>query len=130
MQYIGHGFTPQGESATNKTLQEVTFLGGFGLLVANRDCMGISVPRLFVRAVVRFWSHGHFEKSPVPPFRISVPGLAAMVAQGARLRTMAGGLASAGTRTAAGQPLSPTQVRRHLERLGRTASLSIVSIFI
>ena len=52
------------------------------------------------------------------PFRISVPGLAAMVAQGASLRAMAGALAAAGTRTAAGQPLSPTQVRRHLARLG------------
>jgi len=47
-----------------------------------------------------------------------------MVTQGASLRALAGALA------AAGQPLSPTQVRRHLERLGRTASLSIVSIFI
>jgi DNA invertase Pin-like site-specific DNA recombinase len=46
------------------------------------------------------------------------PILAAMVAQGASLRAMAGALAAAGTRTAAGQPLSPTQVRRHLERLG------------
>lgn len=46
------------------------------------------------------------------------PILAAMHAQGASLRTMAGALAAAGTRTAAGQPLSPTQVRRHLERLG------------
>ena len=46
------------------------------------------------------------------------PILAAMAAQGASLRAMANALASAGTRTAAGQPLSPTQVRRHLERLG------------
>jgi hypothetical protein len=46
------------------------------------------------------------------------PILAAMVAQGASLRALAGALAAAGTRTAAGQPLSPTQVRRHLERLG------------
>jgi DNA invertase Pin-like site-specific DNA recombinase len=45
------------------------------------------------------------------------PILAAMAAQGASLRAMAGALAAAGTRTAAGQPLSPTQVRRHLERL-------------
>jgi hypothetical protein len=41
-----------------------------------------------------------------------------MAAQGASLRAMAGALAAAGTRTAKGQALSPTQVRRHLERLG------------
>jgi DNA invertase Pin-like site-specific DNA recombinase len=46
------------------------------------------------------------------------PILAAMVAQGASLRAMATALASAGTTTAKGQALSPTQVRRHLERLG------------
>jgi hypothetical protein len=46
------------------------------------------------------------------------PILAAMVGQGASLRAMAGALAAAGTRTASGQPLSPTQVRRHLMRLG------------
>jgi len=46
------------------------------------------------------------------------PILAAMVAQGASLRSMAAALAAAGTTTAKGQPLSPTQVRRHLERLG------------
>jgi len=44
-----------------------------------------------------------------------------MVAQGASLRAMAGALAAAGTRTASGQPFSPTQVRRHLERLGLVA---------
>ena len=46
------------------------------------------------------------------------PILAAMAAQGASLRAMAGALAAAGTTTANGQPLSPTQVRRHLQRLG------------
>mgnify|MGYP002632689358 CR=1 FL=1 len=50
------------------------------------------------------------------------PILAAMAAQGASLRAMAGALAAAGTRTAAGQPLSPTQVRRHLERLELAAA--------
>jgi hypothetical protein len=45
-----------------------------------------------------------------------------MAAQGASLRAMAGALAAAGTRTAAGQPLSPTQVRRHLERLELAAA--------
>lgn len=45
------------------------------------------------------------------------PILSAMQAQGASLRAMAQALAAAGTTTAAGQPLSPTQVRRHLERL-------------
>ena len=48
------------------------------------------------------------------------PILAAMAAQGASLRAMATALASAGTTTAKGQALSPTQVRRHLERLGLT----------
>ena len=47
--------------------------------------------------------------------------LAAMVAQGASLRVMAGALAASGTRTAAGQPLSPKQVRRHPERLSLAA---------
>ena len=46
------------------------------------------------------------------------PILAALAAQGASLRAMAGALAAAGTTTANGQPLSPTQVRRHLQRLG------------
>lgn len=46
------------------------------------------------------------------------PVLAALAAQGASLRAMAQALAAAGTTTANGQPLSPTQVRRHLERLG------------
>ena len=46
------------------------------------------------------------------------PILAAMAAQGASLRAMAAALAAAGTTTANGQPLSPTQVRRHLQRLG------------
>lgn len=45
------------------------------------------------------------------------PILAAMTAQGASLRAMANALASAGTTTAKGLPLSPTQVGRHLERL-------------
>jgi DNA invertase Pin-like site-specific DNA recombinase len=49
------------------------------------------------------------------------PILAAMAAQGASLRAMAQALAAAGTTTANGQPLSPTQVRRHLERLGLAA---------
>jgi DNA invertase Pin-like site-specific DNA recombinase len=43
--------------------------------------------------------------------------LAPMAAAGMSLRQMAEALYGAGTRTAAGQPLSPTQVRRHLERL-------------
>ena len=46
------------------------------------------------------------------------PILAAMAAQGASLRAMAQALSAAGTNTANGEPLSPTQVRRHLERLG------------
>jgi DNA invertase Pin-like site-specific DNA recombinase len=46
------------------------------------------------------------------------PILAAMAAQGASLREMAQALAGAGRRTRNGEPLSPTQVRRLLERLG------------
>ena len=46
------------------------------------------------------------------------PILAAMTVQGASLRAMANALASAGTTTAKGLPLSPTQVGRHLKRLG------------
>ncbi|MFO0058721.1 MAG: recombinase family protein [Cyanobacteriota bacterium] len=49
------------------------------------------------------------------------PILAAMTAQGASLRAMANALASAGTTTAKGLPLSPTQVGRHLMRLGLVA---------
>jgi DNA invertase Pin-like site-specific DNA recombinase len=45
------------------------------------------------------------------------PILSALQAQGASLRAMAQALAAAGTTTAAGLPLSPSQVRRHLERL-------------
>lgn len=46
------------------------------------------------------------------------PILAAMAAQGASLRTMAQALAAAGTVTCTGQPLSPSGVKGHLERLG------------
>jgi DNA invertase Pin-like site-specific DNA recombinase len=49
------------------------------------------------------------------------PILAAMAAQGASLRAMARALYAAGTRTAKGEALSPTHVRRHLERLGLIA---------
>ena len=45
------------------------------------------------------------------------PILAVMAAQGASLRAMAQALSAAGTTTANSEPLSPTQVRRHLERL-------------
>ena len=50
------------------------------------------------------------------------PILQALQAQGASLRAMAQALAAAGTTTAAGLPLSPSQVRRHLERLGLAAA--------
>ena len=70
-------FTASGP-ATNKALQEVRVLEGFGLF------------------------------DTTPPW----------TPRGASLQAMAGALAAAGIRTAAGQPLSPTQVRRHLERLG------------
>ena len=46
------------------------------------------------------------------------PVLAPMAAAGMSLRAMAQALDAAGTRTANGEALSPTQVRRHLERLG------------
>jgi len=49
------------------------------------------------------------------------PILTAMKAQRASLRDMARALAAAGTTTAAGNPLSPAQVTRHLERLGLLA---------
>lgn len=46
------------------------------------------------------------------------PVLAPMAAAGMSLRQMAQALYGAGTATANGEALSPTQVRRHLERLG------------
>jgi DNA invertase Pin-like site-specific DNA recombinase len=46
------------------------------------------------------------------------PVLAPMAAAGMSLRAMAQALYGAGTTTAAGEALSPTQVKRHLERLG------------
>lgn len=46
------------------------------------------------------------------------PVLAPMVAAGMSLRQMAEALHGAGTKTASGEALSPTQVRRHLARLG------------
>jgi putative Holliday junction resolvase len=46
------------------------------------------------------------------------PVLAPMAAAGMSLREMAHALYGAGTATANGEALSPTQVRRHLERLG------------
>lgn len=49
------------------------------------------------------------------------PILAAMHSQGASLRAMAQALAAAGTTTAAGEPLSPSQIKRHLGRLGLLA---------
>lgn len=45
------------------------------------------------------------------------PILAAMRSQGESLRAMAEALHRAGTSTAAGNPLSPAQVKRHLQRL-------------
>jgi len=49
------------------------------------------------------------------------PILAAMHSQGASLRAMAQALAAAGTTTAAGEPLSPSQIKRHLGRLSLLA---------
>ncbi len=49
------------------------------------------------------------------------PLLAPMAAQGASLREMAQTLAAAGTTTAKGNPLSPTQIKRHLRSLGLLA---------
>lgn len=49
------------------------------------------------------------------------PLLAPMAAQGASLREMAQKLAAAGTTTAKGNPLSPTQIKRHLGSLGLLA---------
>ena len=46
------------------------------------------------------------------------PVLAALQAQGASLRAMAEALAAAGTVTRTGQPLSPSGVKNHLQRLG------------
>ena len=46
------------------------------------------------------------------------PVLTAMTAQGASLREMAAALASAGTTTAKGLPLSASGVKNHLLRLG------------
>jgi DNA invertase Pin-like site-specific DNA recombinase len=46
------------------------------------------------------------------------PVLAALAAQGATLREMAQALAAAGTTTRNGQPLSPSGVKNHLQRLG------------
>lgn len=46
------------------------------------------------------------------------PVLEALAAKGASLREMAHALAGAGRRTRNGEPLSPTQVRRLLDRLG------------
>lgn len=46
------------------------------------------------------------------------PLLVALQAQGVTLQGMADALAAAGTRTKAGKPLSPTQVKRLLQRLG------------
>lgn len=46
------------------------------------------------------------------------PTLAALQAQGASLRQMSAALAGAGTKTAKGQPLSPSAVKLLLERLG------------
>lgn len=46
------------------------------------------------------------------------PILSAMASQGASLRAMAQALAAAGTTTAKGEALSPSQVKRHLGRLG------------
>jgi len=50
------------------------------------------------------------------------PQLAPMAAQGASLRKMAQTLALAGTTTAKGNPLSPTQIKRHLGALGLLAN--------
>lgn len=50
------------------------------------------------------------------------PLLSRMAAQGASLREMAQTLADAGTTTAKGNPLSPTQIKRHLGALGLLAS--------
>jgi hypothetical protein len=44
-----------------------------------------------------------------------------MAAAGMSLRQMAEALYGAGTTTAHGEALSPTQVKRHLQRLGLTA---------
>jgi DNA invertase Pin-like site-specific DNA recombinase len=49
------------------------------------------------------------------------PLLVALKAQGASLREMAQTLAAAGTTTAKGNPLSPTQIKRHLGSLGLLA---------
>lgn len=46
------------------------------------------------------------------------PVLAALQAQGASLREMSAALAAAGTVTGKGQPLSPSAVKLHLQRLG------------
>ena len=46
------------------------------------------------------------------------PVLTALAAQGASLRQMADALASAGTTTKAGKPLSPSSVKLQLQRLG------------
>lgn len=50
------------------------------------------------------------------------PVLAAMAAQGASLRQMSAALAAAGTRTKAGNPWSPSSVKRALERLSLAAA--------
>jgi hypothetical protein len=49
------------------------------------------------------------------------PLLAPLHANGASLRVMAGALAAAGTTTTKGNPLSPTQIKRHLGSLGLLA---------
>ena len=49
---------------------------------------------------------------------LAEPLLEALAAKGASLREMAQALAGAGRRTRNGQSLSPTQVRRLLDRLG------------
>lgn len=50
------------------------------------------------------------------------PILAAMHSQGATLREMAAALAAAGTVTRTGQPLSPSGVKNHLQRLNLLAA--------
>lgn len=49
------------------------------------------------------------------------PLLEALQSQGASLRVIGKALHRAGIATANGEPLSPTQVKRHLQRLGITA---------
>jgi hypothetical protein len=56
--------------------------------------------------------------SIIPASAATSPLLETLQAKGATLREMAAALANVGTTTRNGQPLSPSGVKNHLQRLG------------